>query len=301
MYVLVYYLTTAMDPNQNNQTVDRQNSQSAGSVPVRSNPAPVINQNTSQVDVLVKPTSSKKQTRDSEGRFVKKDGVGVKVPSVSVTTSQNQRVNTGKKIPDFMNFKITNPLVYIKAWWKKIMRNEGAELKIKIKPVTAIALAIVAFSLAFGLGGVVFPFAFPWMNLGAGLTIQQQESSPTPVGEWKETALKGTLRKTTSIPVRFYLLTSSDEAVTLQAPNFVSLDKLVGKRILASGNYNKKGKLLIVSDVQDLEILSTTPQPIPTSTPTSKPTPIITPSPIPTNIPTTTPTVIPAVTPSPEG
>jgi hypothetical protein len=74
-----------------------------------------------------------------------------------------------------------------------------------------------------------------------------------------ETALKGTLKKTTSVPIRFFLLTSSDEAVTLQAPDYITLDKLIGRRILATGNYSQKQKLLIIQDVQDLEVLPTTP------------------------------------------
>ena len=45
---------------------------------------------------------------------------------------------------------------------------------------------------------------------------------------------------------------------------------------MAVGEYNKNTKLLKVSDAKDLEILSKTPQPIPTVEPTLIPTPVST-------------------------
>lgn len=170
------------------------------------------------------------------------------------------------------------------------MANEGLEFKFKAKPITAIAIPVAIFSLVFGLGGVVFPTLFPFLGINNTNDVITTVS-PTPTSDWRETALKGTLKKTTSVPIKFFLLTSSDEAVTLQAPDYITLDKLIGKRILATGNYSSKQKLLIIQDVQDLEVLSTTPIPIPTSTPTIAPTQ--TPSPVPTPIPTIIPTADP--------
>lgn len=250
-----------------------------------------INKDTSEAVVSVRSVTAKKQTRDSEGRFIKEGETSI--PAISFSTSQNQKVKTGD-VPDLVSFKVTNPLVYIKAWWKKIMANEGFEFKFKAKPITAIAISVALFSLVFGLGGFVFPTIFPFLNFNNTNAVVATES-PTPSSDWRETALKGTLKKTTSVPIRFFLLTSSDEAVTLQAPDYITLDKLIGKRILATGNYSQKQKLLIIQDVQDLEVLSTTPIPIPTSTSTIAPTQ--TPSPVPTPMPTVEPTVAPTETP----
>lgn len=241
-------------------------------------------------DILsqIKSSNAKKQVRGNDGKFVPKENV-TKLPPISVTVNNPTSVNTTTP-PDLVNLKVTNPLVYIKYWWKRIMANEGLEAKIKVKPITAIAIAVALFSLAFGLGGVVFPFAFPWLKLNNQVV---NNTSPTPApSEWKETAIKGTLKKTTVEPTKFFLLISSDEAVTLQVPQGINLTTLVGRRILATGNYNQKQKLLIVSDVQDLEVLSTTPIPIPTNSPSPKPTetPTITPTTIPTIEPTLSPT-----------
>ena len=180
--------------------------------------------------------------------------------------------------PDLVNLKVSNPLVYIKYWWKKIMANEGIDVRVRARPVTVFGIAVIAFSLAFGLGGIVLPFAFPWLKVNNPIPTTSPTASPDA---WRETALKGTLKKTTTVPVKFFLLTSSDEAVTLQAPEYINLNNLVGKRIFASGSYNQKQKILAISDVQDLEVLLTSPQPIPTIKPTPSPTltPLATPNP----------------------
>ena len=169
------------------------------------------------------------------------------------------------------------------------MANEGVDLRLRVKPITAIAFAIVAFSLAFGLGGVVFPFAFPWLKINNGTV-----ATPTPTPEiWKDTALKGTLTKTNTVPIKFYLVTTSTEAVTLEVPVGFNLITLVGKRILAVGTYNSKDKVLEVEDIQDLEVLPAIPVPIPTSASTP------TPSPNPTPTPTVTLTPEPTISPTP--
>jgi len=176
-----------MNPNQTNQS----NENNVGS---RTSVNPVINKDTSEAVVSVRSVTAKKQTRDSEGRFIKEGETNI--PAISFTTSQNQNVKTGD-VPDLVNFKVTNPLVYIKAWWKKIMANEGLEFKFKAKPITAIAISIALFSLVFGLGGFVFPTLFPFLNINNTSNIVAT-SSPTPNSDWRETALKGTLKKTTS-------------------------------------------------------------------------------------------------------
>jgi len=237
----------------------------------------------------IRSTIAKNQKRDSDGKFIPKEDV-TKLPPISVTVNNPTSVNTTTP-PDLVNLKVTNPLVYIKYWWKRIMANEGIDFRVKVKPLTVFGVSLIAFSLAFGLGGVVLPTFFPWMKFDNGIVAT---TTPTPQPEiLKDTALKGTLTKTNTTPTKFYLITTSTEAVTLEIPVGFNLTSLVGKRILAVGTYDSKNKVLEVEDIQDLEVLSTTPVPIPTTTPTPKPTD----SPIPTTIPTVEPTII--ATPSP--
>jgi len=239
----------------------------------------------------IRSSIAKKQVRDSSGKFVDKEDP-TKLPPISVTVNNPTSVNTTNP-PDLVNLKVTNPLVYIKYWWKRILANEGLDIKIRAKPLTVFGLAIIIFSGVFGLGGIVFPKFFPWMKFNNTVI-----SSPTPIPEiLKDTALKGTLTKTNTNPVKFYLITTSTEAVTLEIPVGFNLNSLVGKRILAVGSYDSKNKVLEVEDIQDLEVLSTTPVPIPTTTPTSKPTETPIPTLAPTPIPTIEPTIIPTETP----
>lgn len=251
------------------------------------------NQNTNPVDPI-RSTIAKKQTRDSSGKFASKVDP-LKVPPISVTTNTDQRVSTTNP-PDLVNVKITNPLVYIKYWWKRIMANEGIDLRLRVKPLTVFGVSLIAFSLAFGLGGVVLPVAFPGFKIN---NLIYPSPTPTPEIIWKDTALKGTLTKSNTNPVKFYLVTTSTEAVTLEVPVGFNLITLVGKRILAVGTYNSKDKVLEVEDIQDLEVLPAIPVPIPTSTPTPTSSPSPTPTPTPTIAPTASPTTIPTDIPSP--
>ena len=239
----------------------------------------------------IRSSIAKNQKRDSDGKFIPKEDV-TKLPPITITTNNPTSVNTTNP-PDLVNLKVTNPLVYIKYWWKRILANEGLEIKIKVKPLTIFSLALIIFSGVFGLGGVVFPVFFPNLKFNNAIIANPTN---TPIPEvLKDTALKGTLTKTNTNPVRFYLITTSTVAVTLEIPEGFNLLAFVGKRILAVGTYDSKNKVLEVEDIQDLEVLSTTPVPIPTTTPTPKPT--VAPSPVPTVAPTTIPTVEPATTP----
>lgn len=245
-------------------------------------------------DILsqIKSENAKKQVRGSGGKFIPKEDV-TKLPPISVTVNNPTSVNTTNP-PDLLNVKVTNPLVYIKYWWKRILANEGLDMRVRAKPLTVFGLAIIIFSGVFGLGGIVFPKFFPWMKFNNNIVTT---TTPTPAPEiLKDTALKGTLTKTNTNPVKFYLITTSTEAVTLEIPVGFNLSTLVGKRILAVGSYDSKNKVLEVEDIQDLEVLSTTPVPIPTSTPTPKPTE--TPTIAPTTIPTIEPTIIPTTAPT---
>lgn len=272
-----------MDPNSQNQNTGVSN---PIAVPIVNPPEPVESKDP------IRSGIAKKQTRDRGGKFASKDDP-TKLPPISITTNQTGSINTTNP-PDLVNLKVTNPLVYIKYWWKRIMANEGIDMRFRMRPLTVFGIALIAFSLAFGLGGVVLPSFFPWIKLNDS----QITASPTPSQEiWKDTALKGTLRKTNTTPVRFYLVTTSTEAVFLETPDEINLTTLVGRRILAIGTYNSKDKILQVEDIQDLEILPTTPLPIPTSTATPTPTIIPTPTIAPTIAPTLAPTEIPSPTP----
>ena len=180
--------------------------------------------------------------------------------------------------PPLVDVKVTNPVTYLKKWWNKVIGNEGMEFRFRVKPLTAIAISLVVVTVAFGLGQV-------------DPTITTKPI-PTPTPEvWRETAYTGTLQFS-DVTGRYYLVTTSAEAITLEVPDNFDLKDLVGRRVFAAGNYNKAIKKMIVSDASDMEVLSKKPVSIPLLSPSPTPTMTATPSAQPT--PTQTPSQTPA-------
>jgi hypothetical protein len=170
-----------------------------------------------------------------------------------------------KEDPPLVSLKVTNPITFVKIWWKKVIGNEGVSLSFKIKPLTAIFISIVVTLMLTGAG-----FSLGWL---ASIPLMEPiikyvpEILPTPTASpWKDTAFTGSLKYSESTN-KYFLVTTSSEAITLQVPANIDLSKFIGRRILASGNYNKSLRLLIVADAQDLEVLPTKAVIIPTLTP----------------------------------
>ena len=170
--------------------------------------------------------------------------------------------------PPLVDVKVTNPVTYFKKWWKKIIGNEGVDFRFHIKPLTAFLIAAIIAAIAFG-SGVVVTDEIP---NGTGAP------TATPQDLWKETAYTGTLQYSDSKNTYYLLTSSSPEAITLEVPSEVNIPSLVGKRILAIGDYSKSTKILKVTDIKDLEVLSKTPIPVPTVTPTQSVTSSATPT-----------------------
>jgi hypothetical protein len=176
--------------------------------------------------------------------------------------------------PPLLDVKITNPLTYIKKWWQRIIGNEGVDFSLRVRPLTAIAIALIVTSIAFGIGKIVLPFSIPFFKYNPE-PISLPTSDP-----WRETALIGTLQFSIETG-KFYLITSSSEAITLNVPNNIDLREFINRRIFAAGKYNKSTRTLLVAGASDLELLPKKPSPIPTNSPTSTPTPSTSPTPEP--------------------
>jgi len=173
-------------------------------------------------------------------------------------------VTVNKKDPLLVDLKVTNPIVYLKAWWKKVIANEGIDFRFRIRPLTALAITGVIMAGSFGLGRLLIPE--PLVRY-----IPALAPSPSP-NLWRETAYTGILRYS-EINHRYYLDTNQSEAVTLDIPSSVNTSRLVGRRILAVGRQNTQTKVLVVTDASDLEILPAQIVPVPTTLPTPSPSP----------------------------
>ena len=207
-----------------------------------------------------------------------------KSKTVNVTTNSKTPVVSIKKIkPDLrkkelplVDIKVTNPITYIKSWWKRIIGNEGIEFRIRVRPLTAIAISLIIVSVSFGIGRVVLPFNLPFFEY-------TPTESPSPEPEnIRSTAFTGML-KYTEANNKYYLVTASSEAIMLSVPANIELSKLIDRRILATGKYNEDARTLVVNDALDLEILpeklETVPTTAPTPTTTAQPSQTTTPIP----------------------
>lgn len=177
--------------------------------------------------------------------------------------------------------EVRNPVTYIRRWWERVMGKEGIDFRFTIHPVTAVLMVAVIATIGFGAGRVTLPegVKIPFFEFG---DVPTSKPTSTPVVEWKETAFTGKLQYSVTTQ-KYFLITTSAEAITLSVPSNLDLLTLVGKRIMAVGEYNKSTKLLKVSDVKDLEVLPNTPVPIPTTNATINPVSTVLPSENPNN------------------
>jgi len=180
--------------------------------------------------------------------------------------------------PPLVDVKVTNPVTYIKKWWAKIIGNEGVDFSFHIRPLTAILVSLAIASVGFGFGRFVLPFELPFFKY-IDNTLSSPNPTPTEEPIWRETAFTGNLQYSNTT-YKYYLVTTSSEAITLDVPKTIDLNELIGKRILAAGLYNKAERILKVSDAKNMEVLPKTPVAVPTNTPT--PSPTLQPSPLPT-------------------
>ena len=174
---------------------------------------------------------------------------------------------TNNQEPPLVDVKVTNPITYIKKWWAKIIGNEGVDFRFHIRPLTALLITIAVASIGFGVGRLVIPFSIPFLKYEYK---NDEIVIPTPE-TWKDTAYTGTLRYSEATQ-KYYLVTTSAEAITLEVPSNINLENYIDKRIFAAGKYNKTTRILVVAEAKDLEVLPKTPVSIPTTTPISTPT-----------------------------
>lgn len=175
--------------------------------------------------------------------------------------------------PPLVDLKVTNPITYIKRWWNKIIGNEGIEFRFKIHPLTAIAITIIVASIAFGLGRFVLSEKYPFFRYQEINTLDSAKqilnNVPIVTSEpWRETGFTGTLQFSDASNKFYLLTTTSSEAITLEVQPNLNLSDYIGKRIFASGKYNKSTRILIVASALDLEILPKKPSSFPTTSPT---------------------------------
>src|SRR3989344_1359291 len=174
------------------------------------------------------------------------------------------------------------------SYFKNGIVADSANLPIpRVRLVTTIAIAFVVTSLTLGIGKFALSATIPFLKYEKleGILVTDTPKIPTITPDpWRETAFTGTLQYSGPIQ-KYYLITTSSEAIALEVPVNIDLKDTVGKRIFAAGNYNKITRTLVVASASDLEVLPKKPSPFPTVIPT--------PTLFETTTPNTSPTYIP--------
>ncbi len=189
----------------------------------------------------------------------------------TVVTVKNEKPDLRKTEKPLVDLKVTNPITYIKSWWKKIIGNDGIELKVKVKPLTAIAIAIIVVTVSLGIGKFKVPVNLPFFEYSTNENIAGIIPTIEPVQEsTRQAAFRGILKYDQSTG-KFYLFTTNSEAIILLVEDNLNLENFIGRRIFAVGDYDDKLMTLNVVSATNLEILPTKTMTIPTDSPTPTP------------------------------
>lgn len=188
-----------------------------------------------------------------------------KVYSEGLISAKEIKKDLRMKEPPLVDVKVTNPLTYIKSWWKRVIGNEGVDFRLRVRPLTAIAMTVIIVTITMGIGRFVFPFEVPFF-----VYTSKEGTVTLDEKKYRDTGFTGELRYV-FLTKRYYLTTSSSEAINLQVPDNVDLKNFVGRRIFATGKYHEETRTLLVVDAADLELLPTEAETIPTTEPTPQP------------------------------
>lgn len=194
-----------------------------------------------------------------------------KDPLKSSTAASQARDLAGKfsKIdPPLISFSVTNPVTYLRRFWKGVMASEGVDIRLKIHPMTAVMIILAVGGVSFGIGRISIPE--PVIQYLPILATPTPTPFPTATPQpLIQAALVGTLQQQGD---RFFLIGGDTQAIRLEIPPNVLIVKLIGKKILASGLYDRLRSVLLVEEASDLAIISGS-MPVPTSSVTPTPSP----------------------------
>lgn len=211
------------------------------STPPQIPPSPPANNNVDPVQSWV----AQHQKRDENGHFVKSDHLvndqtpqnnssqsnGLHLP---IQITQNNKYSE-KDDPPLVAISVTNPVTYLKLFIKRLLKNEGIDIRLKIKPLTVIAI-VTGLSLSFGTGFNVARMFFP-------------NSSPIL---HRSITLQGNIQRSDS--GQYYLSLPDNTLWTLRVTNTnINLSSVLSKQVLVKGNMTAENNVIEVKEVLAFE------------------------------------------------
>lgn len=233
-------------PNQNNS-----NPWSPPPVP---NPDPPAPSPVPDPVIQAHSETAKHEQRDEHGRFFHASTQTIPTspntpnsyPS-PVSFTQNNKYSE-KNDPPLVAVSVTNPVTYLKLFLKRFLKNEGIDIRLKIKPLTVIA-CVLALSTAFGTGFNVAQIFFP-------------TSSPLL---HRSITLQGSIQRSETGQ---YYLSLPDNSIWNLRPknNNINLSSDINRQVMVKGNMTAEANVIEVKEVITFD------KPIPVMyAPTSKP------------------------------
>lgn len=157
-----------------------------------------------------------------------------------------------KDDPPLIDVKVTNPVTYLKLWLGRLLRNEGIDFRFRVRPVTAI---FIALTFAVAIGGTSFSIA-KWYFLPVLV----------PTNLIAKTSYTGTLQRSND---QFILVTPNYQAYIIKNSSNEELSNFLDKNVFATGKVNKQSNTLDIIGISEIEKQSQEPQNIVPSTPPS--------------------------------
>lgn len=136
-----------------------------------------------------------------------------------------------KNDPPLVDVKVTNPVTYLKKWLARLLKNEGIDIHIKIKPLTVITLGIVlatTFGVGVNVGRIFFPNSSPILH--------------------RSITLQGSIQKSDS--GQYYLSLPDNSMWTLRPTNNnINLSDDINKQVMVKGNLTAEQNVIEVKEV----------------------------------------------------
>lgn len=174
------------------------------------------------------------QSRDWHGRFVSHKQVESSHSSpslIEVTTFKKPKLKSD--IPPVIDLKITNPVTYLKLWWRKIMSGEG--ISIRIHPITAILIALSVTGGSFVLGR--------YMQLRSDLI---EKYLPQFAGiNSVDAAFTGTLYSAEGL---YYVTQAESQSIRLK-PATMNMSPFISQRVFVSGKFDPLTRTLTITTI----------------------------------------------------
>lgn len=187
----------------------------------------------------------------------------------------------------FVSVNVNNPLSWMLKWFNQLRKKQTTTITFRLG-IPLIALPVLVLALA----GVFFELG----KLTSSGEKEVQENQQTSYTISRVGRLKLVIESSGTV---YFLILPSGEALRLMAPSGIDLAKLENKRILAFGKYDLPSNTLSVENIADLEVLPTTPNPVPTLKPTETPVQTYLPAPSPSSTLSPSPVSQPSITPEP--